>query len=249
MLKGLVITTTSVLITLSAYAGTKSICGANDDRVLSFDPKIGRLSVEGKHKGCTVTMISETCGITAGHCKPVLVRAEFNTPESINNEPQASSLEDVYYIDQTSIISQDEGPGKDWAVLKFERNHITGKYPGQVQGYYDVSFKRITNNTRISITGYGKDDGDLRRNFAQQYHQGRIVGLGDSTFGSTTMKHTVDTMGGNSGSTILNLNTQEVIGIHTHGGCSSTYGYNMGTIISKHYQAMKAIKKCLASEK
>ena len=248
MLKGLVISTTSLLLSISTFAGTKSICGSNDDRILSFDSKIGRLSVEGKHKGCTVTMISETCGVTAGHCEPVLERAEFNTPESINNEPQPSDLKDVYYIEKSSIVAQNEGPGKDWAVLKFKRNKITGKYPGQVQGYYNVSFKKITNNMRISITGYGKDDGDLRRNFAQQYHQGKIVGLGDETYGDSAMKHTVDTMGGNSGSTILDLNTQEIIGIHSHGGCSSSYGYNMGTIISEHAAAMKAIKKCLASE-
>lgn len=248
MLKGLVISITSMLITSSSFAGVKSICGGNDDRVLSFDAKIGRLSVEGKHKGCTVTMISETCGVTAGHCEPVLERAEFNTPESINNEPQASSLKDVYPIDKSSIVAQNEGPGKDWAVLKFKRNKITGKYPGQVQGYYNVSFKKLKRNQRISITGYGKDDGDLRRNFAQQYHNGKITGLGDPTYGKSAMKHTVDTMGGNSGSTILDLNTQEIIGIHSHGGCSSIYGYNMGTIISEHAQAIKEIKKCLASE-
>lgn len=248
MIKGLVISMTSILISTSAFAGVKSICGNNDDRVLSFDAKIGRLSVEGKHKGCTVTMISETCGVTAGHCEPVLERAEFNTPESINNEPQPSSLKDVYQIDKSTIVAQNEGPGKDWAVMKFKRNKITGKFPGQAQGYYNVSFKKLTNNMRISITGYGKDDGDLRRNFAQQFHSGKITGLGDSTYGASAMKHTVDTMGGNSGSTILDLNTQEVIGIHSHGGCSSFYGYNMGTIISKHANAMKAIRKCLASE-
>lgn len=248
MLKGLVISIASTLIVANAFAGTKSICGNTDDRVLSFDPKIGRLSIEGKHKGCTVTMISETCGVTAGHCETVLERAEFNTPESVNNEPQPSALKDVYYIDQSTIVAQNEGPGKDWAVLKFKRNKITGKFPGQVQGYYNVSFKKLTNNMRISITGYGKDDGDLRRNFAQQYHDGKIVGLGDETYGESAMKHTVDTMGGNSGSTILDLNTQEVIGIHTHGGCSSFYKHNMGTIISKHATAMKAIRKCLASE-
>ena len=66
MIKGLVISMTSILISTSAFAGVKSICGSNDDRVLSFDAKIGRLSVEGKHKGCTVTMISETCGYLLG---------------------------------------------------------------------------------------------------------------------------------------------------------------------------------------
>jgi V8-like Glu-specific endopeptidase len=246
MIKRLIISITLLAASFS-FAGVKSICG-QDDRVLSFNSKVGRLSEDGAHKGCTATMISNSCAITAGHCKPVLIRAEFNTPVSIDNEPQASDKKDLYYIDQTTIVSQDEGPGKDWAVFKFKSNTITGKLPGTVQGNYDVSFEKLIKGQKIEITGYGRDEGDLDKHFAQQVHQGEIVKLGHTLFGKSAMSHIVDTMGGNSGSSIINLDTQEVVGIHTHGGCKSSGGDNMGTIISKHKKLMEAIKNCLASE-
>ena len=246
MFKGLMISTT-LLAAAFSYAGVKSICGT-DDRILSFNSKIGRLSEDGKHKGCTATMIGNSCAITAGHCERVLVRAEFNTPVSVDNVPQASDKKDLYYIDQTSIVSQDEGPGKDWAVFKFKPNTITGKLPGVVQGNYDVSFNKLSKGDKIEITGYGIDDGDLDKHFAQQVHQGKITRLGDAFYGKSVMSHVADTMGGNSGSSIIKIDTQEIVGIHTHGGCRRSGGSNMGTVISRHKKLMQAIKTCLASE-
>lgn len=248
MFKCLLIIVVSLLLTTQSFAQDKSICGMNDDRVLSFNSKIGRLSAKGKHFGCTVTMISKTCGITAGHCKSSLDRAEFNTPISMMYEPQPSHINDVYEIDQSTIVSQNEGPGKDWAVFKFKRNKMTGKFPGQEQGYYNVSFKKLTVGQRISITGYGEDDGDPSGNFAQQYHHGMITGLGDPTYGDSVIKYDVDTMVGSSGSAIIDFDTQEVIGIHAQGGCHLKDGSNKGTIISRHPQAKKEIKKCLAGQ-
>ena len=43
MLKGFIILATYMIATTS-FASQKSICGADDDRVLSHDPKISRLS-------------------------------------------------------------------------------------------------------------------------------------------------------------------------------------------------------------
>src|SRR5690554_7675225 len=117
MYKGLL---TALLLTFcsTAMAATKSICGPADDRALSFDPHIGRLAVAGDNKGCTVTMISDDCAISAGHCLEVLEQAEFNTPISSDGNPQPADERDTYLIDQESIVYQDEGPGKDWAVFK-----------------------------------------------------------------------------------------------------------------------------------
>ncbi len=245
MIKGIIIST-SLLIAASSFARVKSICG-QDDRVLSFNSKIGRLSEEGMHKGCTATMIGNSCAITAGHCESVLIRAEFNTPVSVDNVPQGSDLKDVYQIDQDTINAVNGGPGDDWAVFKFKPNAITGKLPGVVQGTYDVSFDKIKKGMKIEITGYGKDDGDLDKHFAQQVHNGKITKIGNM-YSSQAMEHVADTMGGNSGSSIIRVDTQEIVGIHTHGGCSRYGGSNMGTIISGHSKLIKAIKACLASE-
>ena len=60
------------------YANSKSICGPSDDRELSFELPVGRLSALNKNFGCTVTLIGKTCAITAGHCYSVLEKVEFN---------------------------------------------------------------------------------------------------------------------------------------------------------------------------
>lgn len=244
MYKGL-LTTLILILASTASAGVKTICGPSDDRTPSFDAKVGRLSVKGKHLGCTATMISDSCAITAGHCEEVLEIAEFNTPASVDGKPQASALEDVYEIDQSSIVKENAGPGKDWAVFKFKRNEITGKLPGELQGHYNVSFKTPKRGIELVITGYGRDTADADRNFAQQTNSGLLKGVGSIWRGKTVLEHTVDTMGGNSGSSIINSENDEIIGIHTHGGCHSSGGANMGTLISKHSELKAAIKACL----
>tara|TARA_B100001971_G_scaffold215185_1_gene259355 strand:- start:24913 stop:25656 length:744 start_codon:yes stop_codon:yes gene_type:complete len=245
MFKGLCLVFILSLTSISALASEKSICGANDDRIVSFENKIGRLYMDESHKGCTVTMISETCGISAGHCLPVLKYAEFNTPLSEEGQAQASDPRDMYPVIESSIKYQDEGPGKDWAVFKLGANSITGKLPGAVQGYHDVSFKRPSRGTTLRITGYGRDNDDPDKNFAQQTNTGKLKTVGSIFFGSTMLTHTVDTMGGNSGSTIINEKTQEVIGVHTHGGCAVDGGSNKGTLISAHAELKAAIRACL----
>ena len=245
MYKGLF---TTILLTMSvqSFAGVQTICGEEDDRVLSFDPAIGRLFEGEKHAGCTVTMISDSCGITAGHCERVLVNAEFNTPISVDGKPQPSKAEDIYQVDTDSIVAVANGPGDDWAVLNFKPNSITGKLPGEVQGHYTVSFEAPQKGALLEITGYGRDSADLDRNFAQQTHSGKLKKMGGLFYGPTMFSHTVDTMGGNSGSTVIDSASGTVMGIHTHGGCTRNGGGNMGTLISKHKELKLAIKRCLA---
>lgn len=245
MYKGL-LTTILLIMSVSTFGGVQSICGAEDNRVPSFENEIGRLFAGEKHAGCTVTMISEDCGITAGHCKSVLKFAEFNTPASIDGIPQASAPEDVYAIDQDSIVSMDDGPGNDWAVMKLKPNELTGKLPGAVQGFHEVSFITPRKKSILSITGYGRDLPDHDRNFAQQTNSGRLEKIGGFWYGKTVFTHTVDTMGGNSGSTVIDVASNKIIGIHTHGGCTSTGGSNMGTLISKHDELKAAIRACLS---
>ena len=239
----------TLVASINTYADGKSICGNNDDRILSFEPKVGRLSTMTDNKGCTATLIGDSCAITAGHCKPVLIRAEFNTPISQNGQPQPSADEDVYLIDQDSIKLQDEGPGKDWAVFKFKPNLLTGKLPGQVQGYYDVSFDEVSKGQKMRITGYGVERGDATGNFAQQTHTGKIVKAGGILFGKTLLKHTADTSGGNSGSSIILEATQEIIGIHSHAGCTRSGGANQGTLLNKHKELVAAIRACINSDR
>jgi V8-like Glu-specific endopeptidase len=97
----------------------------------------------------------------------------------------------------------------------------------------------------LRVTGYGKDS-DPDRNFSQQTHSGDHAGV----FGDSELRHRIDTMGGNSGSTIINEATQEIIGIHTHGGCSTAEdSANAGTSLAKNQEFVNAVKACLALTK
>lgn len=235
---------------LNLFASPETICGSNDDRVLSFDTKIGRLSELGKYKGCTATLISDSCAITAGHCKEVLDVIEFNTPASKDGVPVPSELHDLYRIDQASIVSEFDGKvGNDYAVFKILPNEITGKLPGVLQGHYNVSFKKPSKGDKIRITGYGVDEGDATGNFAQQTHTGKIKSMGGFFQRPSIITYDVDTTGGNSGSSIILESTNEIIGIHAMGGCSSFGGTNKGTLIAKHAELQKAIKACLQSDR
>lgn len=240
------------LLSLSALSGQKTICGTSDDRVPSFDDKVGRLSSitpEGYYSGfCTVTMISKSCGITAGHCKKALQFAEFAVPNSIKNSqgsgsPRSSKKTDIYLVDQSTIITSytDEKttPQDDWAVFNFRKNRFTQKFPGESSGFYNVNTGRLGYMQRVSITGYGVDNNDATRNFTQQVHDGLTLGIRDGI-----IFHNVDTMGGNSGAAILN-SRDEVVGIHTNGGCQK-YKTNVGVSVFGNSKLQAAIKKCLS---
>jgi hypothetical protein len=123
-----------LFISISAYALDKDICGTQDERIPSNISFIGRTLKEiNSHHGCTVTLISNSCAISAGHCSPVLNIVEFNVPRSNADTIEHPSLEDIYEIDQSSIVTS-RGLGKDFAVFKLRPNSLTNKLPGVMQG-------------------------------------------------------------------------------------------------------------------
>ena len=71
---------TAVTVDLSGPA-PESQCGTTDDRVLSSDPRAGRLLPIG----CTGWLINDcnSCALTAGHCTSNIQVLQFNVPLSI----------------------------------------------------------------------------------------------------------------------------------------------------------------------
>ncbi|EQC47153.1 serine protease [Bacteriovorax sp. Seq25_V] len=239
----------AMLIATSPLANDKTICGPSDNREPSYDTRIARASEMKGVAGCTVTMVGRSCAISAGHCVDALEKLSFNVPRSINGQPQASSAEDTYYRTKDFLRYENSGPGRDWAVIRVLPNKITGNYPGDVQGFYKVDLKdKPSRGESISITGYGLDGADMTNNLAQQTHKGEI--LKTRTWGAKSLlEHNVDTMGGNSGSSIISVATGKIIGIHTHGGCTEKGGENKGTLIAKSKTFKSVIEDCLAWEK
>lgn len=215
-------------------AGIESICGANDDRVASNNPRAGRIMPVG----CTAWLVSGGRLLTAGHCAGASMQTvQFNVPASLaDGTTVAPPVRHQYRVMADSTISQNGGLGNDWAVFRVLPNTETGLMPAVAQGAaFDVS--STANPALVRVTGYGVDGpapnfgaGGPRnaQNQTQQTHVGTLSG---NTGGETSgvLRYNPDTQGGNSGSPVIVEGTNTTIGIHTHGGCSASGGTNGGT--------------------
>jgi V8-like Glu-specific endopeptidase len=208
----------------------ESICGPTDERVASDQPATARLlSI-----GCTAWIIPNGKFATAGHCldgsNSTVV--EFNVPISLpNGTLQHPGPEDQYSVNVSTKIFTNGGIGNDWGVFEVYPNSITGMMPKEVQNAYWPLVQDFGADS-IRVTGYGVDGpapgfGNGTRdstNQTQQTHVGPNAGSS-----GTTMRYVTDTQGGNSGSPVIDALTNNAVGVHTHGGCSTSGGNNNGT--------------------
>jgi len=109
--------------------------------------------------------------------------------------------------------------GKDWAVSLVARNSNTGLYPGEKQGsWFQLGSPPTKIGTdKIRITGHGTTNPRRQYNQVQQTHVGTLYQLS-----SIYLRYRTDTTGGNSGSPVIDEASGKAVGIHTHGGCSTT---------------------------
>lgn len=221
-------------------AGRDTICGPVDDRVLSNDPRIGRLDPVG----CTAWQLDDCarCFLTAGHCSGGSMQVlEFNVPLStatgaiVHPGPQ-----DQYAVDVTSVQSNGGGaPGNDWAYFGVYPNSTTGLTPFQASNGQAFTLLAATPGATgqpLRVTGYGVVAAPVSPTWeqVQKTHAGPY-----SAITGTRIDYQTDTTGGNSGSPAFLDGTNLAIGIHTHGGCN-TSGANSGTAGS-HPQLQAAL--------
>ncbi|MHC5113290.1 MAG: trypsin-like serine peptidase, partial [Planctomycetota bacterium] len=209
-------------------AQPETICGDTDDRVPSFDDRIGRTFPNG----CTAWLIDDAnhCFLTAGHCTGGADAVHFNVPlSSSGGGHQQPPVEDQYPIDFASMQSNGGGgTGNDWAYFGCFANSETGLTAAEAQGDWFVlaaAAPPVSGQT-IRITGYGSTGSSVppEWNGIQKTHTGPFV-----TSSGNLVQYATDTTGGNSGSPVIDEGTGLAIGIHTHGGCSSSGGQNSGT--------------------
>jgi hypothetical protein len=207
-------------VIVGELGGPESQCGPTDDRIASNDPKAGRiLSV-----GCTGWLIHDDKVVSAGHClQSGAATLQFNVPLSTpGGGLQHPGPEDQYSVDSSSRVFVNGGIGNDWGVFRVFDNTQTGQQPSAAQGDHFFVRQDLTPPT-IRITGYGVDGGTA--NQTQQTHFGPNAGSS-----GTTMRYQTDTTGGNSGSPVIDEATGDAVGVHTHGGCSTSgSGSNSGT--------------------
>lgn len=223
----------------------KSLCGS-DDRQFSFDNRIGKVIPKREDRiGCTATMISDSCAITAGHCVDYLHWMEFNVPHPEFGVYPNKKESDLFEIDRESIVYQDDTTS-DWAVFRVKANRETEKLPGELYGHYDISYWAPFSHDELSISGYGVERDRVEHNALQHIGWGEVTKI-DSK--KRRLYYRVDTLGGNSGSAVINLRTGEIVAIHTNGGCNMNGSDNFGTLIGKVSGLKSAIRFCLKSEK
>jgi len=201
----------------------ESQCGGSDDRVPSSAPDRARLL----DVGCTANLVGDACFITAGHClssSRYVDVVEFNVPTSDANGSLNHPGPEDQYVPTSSRDHTDSGIGNDWGVFTVSANTETGLTPYAAQGTkLDFASGVPGVGDLAEIIGYGVDDGSA--NQTQQYGAGPIT-----TVTGTSLSYQADTEGGNSGSAVLV--DGKVVGIHTHGGCSTSggSGANSGTL-------------------
>jgi hypothetical protein len=218
----------------SGYCG---ICGDVDDRVPSNDPAILRMSriqaPGDTFTVCTGWIASNGAYISAGHCftsNPTHPRfLEFNVPASDpNGLPNFAHPNDQYSIDATSVVREDLGVGRDWAVYKCFPNSNTGLLPVQAQN----AFYRLSLDSRpetFRLTGYGTDAcppgpdpmTGYRNSYSntQQTDTGPNNGPAEGPIGSGNYVHwtyCIDHRSGNSGGPVIPEGTNLSVGIVTH---------------------------------
>lgn len=207
--------------------GEDSICDTVDDRTLSTDPRACRLD-----SSCTAWLFSPYAVGTAGHCISSTAgrMLHFNVPLSTTSGSTRPAHPNDQYAMESFLQFLNNGVGQDWAVMAAVRNSNTGLFPGQAQGsHYNLVNPPTSISGDIRITGYGTGNGtsgSATWNQVQKTHTGPRV----STSTANALAYRTDTTGGNSGSPVIHEQTGNVIGVHTHGGCSTNgSGSNKGT--------------------
>ena len=196
------------------------ICGPTDTRVLSNDPRVGRLG-----GCCTMFLVNEFALATAGHCLGSASGiVSFNVPLSdANGTPQYPPPEHQYAFAAGSATSSNGGLGNDWCVVAAVRNSNTNRYPGEVQGFFYWGTPPSVGGQTVAVTGYGSHALPTW-SYAQKTHSGPR-----QTPDPTTLSFAVHVSGCNSGSPVIEVGTQRAFGITTHAGCDVNGGSNYGT--------------------
>jgi hypothetical protein len=210
---------------LFGHAATQETPCNSDDRVQTgnSDKRQGRLWM-----GCTGWLYGICDGSTdlmmsAGHCSTGGTKImEFDVPNSTaGGTVVRAAVNDQYPY--TEEASSNAGVGNDWMVCKVGANSNTGKTPTQWNGglYYNVgAVPASTRGQNIRITGYGVFPATGSRNSLSQTQQTNVGTL--HSIAAASLGHRADSSGGNSGGPVIHENTGDVIGIHTHGGCSTS---------------------------
>jgi V8-like Glu-specific endopeptidase len=164
-------------------------------------------------KYCSGSLIASNLFLTAGHCVDSATIGDY---VSFNYERVAGS---TTLLTQTHVrvdaIVEDELGGLDYAILR-----LAGT-PSATWGVSAVATSDPGTGAAITIIGHPNAA-------AKKIEAGTVA-----SFSADYLRYgNVDTLGGSSGSGVLN-SLGQIVGVHTNGGCTATGGTNSGVRISR----------------
>jgi V8-like Glu-specific endopeptidase len=209
-----------------------SICGSTDDSqfVNSYNGSLGpsiafvasnkvskgameSSNADNSSKYCSGTLISNNTFLTAGHCVDSSTVGDY---VAFNYERAAGSttlLTQSHF--RISAVLEDALGGVDYAILRLDGS------PGTTFGFATVATADPATGAAITIIGHPAGA-------PKKIEAGTV-----SSFSGNSIRYgNLDTLGGSSGSGVLD-SSGRVIGVHTNGGCTSTGGTNSGQRISR----------------
>lgn len=210
----------------------RTICGTTDDSqfVNSYNGTLGPtttfVATHKRSKGalestntansskyCSGSLISANQFLTAGHCVDSTSVGDY---VSFNYERVAGGTtlltQDHYRVD---AVLEDAVGGVDYAIVR-----LAGS-PGTTWGIAAVASADPATGAAATIIGHPSGG-------PKKIEAGTV----NSYSGNNIRYGNIDTLGGNSGSGILDANGN-IIGVHTNGGCTASGGLNFGMRISR----------------
>lgn len=223
----------------------EAVCDT-DTRFPGGSSKIFRLlvPVSGGVRICTGFLVSDrSTYVSAGRCyrgAPVPnSTAEFLVPNSvplsalvgvgaINHPP----IENQFPGDPTTVLSEDDGAGEDWAVGRLHPNNL-GQTADSRFGHFQIPPFTSTISTDVRISGYGTANiSQSQLNHTLRSDTGPITWIAiTGTAATNSISHLIDTDSGNQGSPLVDVNLGFPLGIHVHDDCSSFQAFNQATSI------------------
>ena len=219
---------------LTSVAQSESIC-SEDDRIPSQATMVGAVSdfKSGMQGVCTITLIGDSCAVTAGHCIHVLGEAEFFADAA----GRAPTKPDMfrYSVDKSWIRALQSRIGNDWAVVRLKPSPVTGLLPGKVHGYIEAQLTPSDpSSSALELHAIRKGP----NGFERLRSRGNIL-WSDSSI----LFHDLDTGAGSSGALLIDTGSGNAVGIHTHGGCD-TMKNNKATFIALVPRLVSSIREC-----